>query len=228
MQSHVSLTIPHDAKSLLRASEMLAKMAADLSTTAKPEEQKTTYVDPIPFDPRIHVSSTADLKPAVVPTPPDEGDETDDDGEQVEQIAELPEVDAEGIPWDARIHSSAKNPIAKTTGCWKLKKKVDPKLVEQVKAELKAHMQAGGAAVAAAPTAQAPTPAAPPAPAAQGVDFTPHIIALQKQGKLNDMTIDQAIAQSFVDFGCKSLKDLIERTDLHDMVNQWFKDWVAL
>ena len=49
------------------------------------------------------------------------------------------ELDAEGLPWDGRIHSSSKAKLAKT-GCWKLARGCDPALAEKVTAELKAVM----------------------------------------------------------------------------------------
>ncbi len=50
-------------------------------------------------------------------------------------------VDAEGVPWDKRIHSKAKDPKAATgarKGCWKRRKGISDELYDQVMAELKA------------------------------------------------------------------------------------------
>lgn len=60
---------------------------------------------------------------------------------RIKEVAEMthdafPEVDAEGIPWDKRIHSNAAEK-KKADGTWKLKRGVDKNLVDQVKAELK-------------------------------------------------------------------------------------------
>ena len=89
------------------------------------------------------------------------------------------ETDADGLPWDERIHGSGRKKLAKTQQ-WKLKRK--PKEmsetewlaeVERVKTELKAVMAIPAVAPAPAPAApapvepQAPAPAAPPAPAPQ-------------------------------------------------------------
>ena len=49
------------------------------------------------------------------------------------------ELDADGLPWDARIHSSSKGKLAKT-GTWKLARNLDPALAARVTAELKAAM----------------------------------------------------------------------------------------
>lgn len=46
------------------------------------------------------------------------------------------EIDSEGLPWDARIHSEKKSKIA--NGTWRLKRGIDPAQVELVKSELKA------------------------------------------------------------------------------------------
>ena len=65
------------------------------------------------------------------------------------------DVDREGIPWDGRIHSSAKTKLVKGD-TWKIKRGTDPALVEQVKAELKTTM-AAAPATPAAPEASAET-----------------------------------------------------------------------
>lgn len=45
------------------------------------------------------------------------------------------ELDAKGLPWDSRIHSSSKNKLA--NGCWKVARGKVPEYVAQVEAELK-------------------------------------------------------------------------------------------
>lgn len=45
------------------------------------------------------------------------------------------ELDAKGLPWDGRIHSSSKNKLA--NGCWKVARGKAPEYVAQVEAELK-------------------------------------------------------------------------------------------
>ena len=45
------------------------------------------------------------------------------------------ELDAKGLPWDSRIHSSGKNKLA--NGCWKIARGKAPEYVAQVEAELK-------------------------------------------------------------------------------------------
>ena len=48
------------------------------------------------------------------------------------------ELDAKGLPWDSRIHSSSKNKVA--NGCWKVARGKAPEYVAQVEAELKGGM----------------------------------------------------------------------------------------
>lgn len=67
-------------------------------------------------------------------------------------------LDAEGIPWDERIHSSGKTFLTEG-GCWKLKRGIDPVLVAKVKTELKI---AQGAALSNGGLPQSKT--VPPAP----------------------------------------------------------------
>lgn len=74
------------------------------------------------------------------------------------------ELDKNGLPWDERIHAGTKSKLK--SGEWKAKKQVDPALVAQVEAELRARVAASPAHVAAVPA----VPAAPVAPAAPVVD----------------------------------------------------------
>lgn len=72
-----------------------------------------------------------------------------------------PELDADGIPWDERIHASTKTKTQQ--GVWTKKRKVDEVLYGQVHAELQeqyASLASGTAAATSAP----PPPAASPAP----------------------------------------------------------------
>lgn len=84
-------------------------------------------------------------------------------------------VDKAGVPWDARIHSSART-INEGDGLWKKRKGVSPQLVAQVTSELLSaktpfvQPQAAPVAVAAPAAPAAPTPAV--APAAPGVPGT--------------------------------------------------------
>lgn len=97
----------------------------------------------------VHGISQVDLPP-VVP-------ETEEPG------AQEPELDAEGMPWDARIHASTKT--KKVDGCWKPKRGVSKSLVAEVEAELRGETQPEPASVPVPPAPQ-PEPAAVPAPPA--------------------------------------------------------------
>ena len=67
------------------------------------------------------------------------------------------ELDAKGLPWDARIHAGTKRKNA--DGSWTAKRGVDPALVAQVEAELRQVMGAAPAAPLAQGVAPVPTPA---------------------------------------------------------------------
>lgn len=80
-------------------------------------------------------------------------------------VAAAPErgdVDADGIPWDARIHSEGK--AKSKDNKWRLKRGVSDDVRAQVKAELKAAMGAPAPAVPPPPAGGAETVAAPPPP----------------------------------------------------------------
>lgn len=88
----------------------------------------------------------------------------------------LGELDAEGIPWDKRIHTVAKTKVK--AGTWKLKKGSDLTVVTQVKTELMLQVQqaANPAPIPPAPAA-APTlpPAVSTAPLAPPVSILPPV-----------------------------------------------------
>jgi len=76
------------------------------------------------------------------------------------------EVDAEGLPWDVRIHSSSKGKLA--NGTWKIARNTPAEKVTAVKAELRAALGAPAIPVGTAAPAPAPAPTGivpiPPAP----------------------------------------------------------------
>ena len=96
-----------------------------------------------------------------IPTPPPD-------------TAGVVELDAEGLPWDQRVHSSGRTQYATTSpknakDTWKLKKGVNPVLVGQVKTELRGVYPDPSGAVETLASAQtaaglaAGPPAIPPA-----------------------------------------------------------------
>lgn len=72
------------------------------------------------------------------------------------------DLDANGLPWDGRIHADSKSKIA--DGTWRKKRNLDPATLAQVEAELRQVMGATGAPLAPTVAPSVPTP--PPAPVA--------------------------------------------------------------
>lgn len=83
---------------------------------------------------------------------PSPGPDVGEFGSEIQNVA--PELDGRGYPWDARIHSSGKALLAKAPHGWKLARGVDPALVAQVEAELRAK----GFGVPKPPAAAVPSP----------------------------------------------------------------------
>lgn len=75
------------------------------------------------------------------------------------------ELDDNGIPYDPRIHTGGNDKKMKGQNIWKKKRGVDPALVIQVEAELRAAIVTP--VPAATPAPEAPVPAATPAPEEQ-------------------------------------------------------------
>lgn len=82
------------------------------------------------------------------------------------------DLDANGLPWDARIHASSKARVA--NGSWRTKKNVAPELVKRVEAELRAVLAIPGTAPAVAvpppPVELGNVPPPPPAGIATAPD----------------------------------------------------------
>lgn len=105
----ISFSIPNTSVAIRATITMLSMMDEGLNSTP-----------PLPFA-EPTVSTATPVAPTTV----------------VSEPAEEPfigDVDAEGMPWDERIHASTKSVVA--NGTWKLKRGVDQSLVAQVKAEL--------------------------------------------------------------------------------------------
>lgn len=81
------------------------------------------------------------------------------------------DVDAAGMPWDGRIHSSSKAKVA--DGTWRQKRNLDPALLSSVTAELKQTMGLGVAVAPPPPPFAASV--APPAPPASSTPPAPPI-----------------------------------------------------
>ena len=125
-----------------------------------------------------------------------------------------PALDGRGYPWDARIHSESKALLAKAPNGWKLRRGVDPALVEQVEAELRAQGFGASKPAAAvivppppAPTLAASFPASEAFPAAP-LDF-PQVMA--RIGGANKLTEAQAMLAGY---SLPSFPALAQRPDL--------------
>lgn len=97
------------------------------------------------------------------------------------------ELDANGIPWDERIHASTRSTLK--NGTWKLKRGVDEALVKQVESELLGEDVPAVSDAVAPPPPQAATPA--PAPAETEAEdvpatFSEFIAAYMSKGFTND------------------------------------------
>lgn len=108
------------------------------------------------------------------------------------------ELDADGLPWDERIHSKAAEPKA-ATGKWKTRKNLAPGYKEQIEAELRAASPATPPATSAVPTPAAtatpPAPSvapAPPAPASGFPAFTAWMMTHIKAGTLDQTKLTLA------------------------------------
>ena len=144
------------------------------------------------------------------------------------------ELDAAGQPWDVRIHVGSRARM-KADDTWRLKPKVDPALVEEVRAENAALMAvptpaADLNALAAAGTTPPPVPNAPPVPSAAPAgyvmpavptaapDFYKAASQLHKDNVLSDVEITAVAAAH----GVPSLAAITQRPDLIPVI------WAAI
>lgn len=187
MTNNISLTIPLNHSALIRSSEMLAALAKDLVSPITTEEQaEAAEIDTVAAAVAKSITTTepdakavfASKPPAAEPTaettaPPESEPETPADTTQAP--ANSVDLDADGLPWDERIHSASKTKLKKTEQ-WKKKRGVDDATVEAVEAELRAVMAIpAGTPAAETPTSAPPPPAAPTQEqaAADPTDATP-------------------------------------------------------
>ena len=154
-----------------------------------------------------HFGSGQSQAPVATPVPATAAPENEDD-DQGAPAADATGVDADGLPWDERIHAPSK--VQNKDGTWRKKKKLEDAFVAGVEAELRS-VQRVPVAMPAAPTPppmpqvdQQPAPAAPgapampaaptpppetaPAPAAEGIDFHTFMQQLSAQMQKRDET----------------------------------------
>ena len=149
------------------------------------------------------------------------------------------EVDSEGLPWDARIHSSSRNLNA--DGSWRLRRNLNPDILTQVMAELKKTMgtrevmeqvnaplppsvtpvAAPAPPVVISPPLPPVTGISPPvgaAPIASGGNKFPSlmkgIVAMKTAGSLKDNQVKETLDA----FNIPSLPMLMHRPDVIDEV----------
>lgn len=126
------------------------------------------------------------------------------------------ELDADGLPWDPRIHSDATERKAKT-GKWKTRKNLPDGYKEQIEAELRG-VPVTPATPAPAPAPSAPSPAATAAPAptpptAGGMtfaEFTRWVLGHTQAQRCNQTDVQLAVQAA----GLSSIPELAKRTDL--------------
>lgn len=109
-------------------------------------------------------SATPPMPQPIVPAPPSAGSIAPPLGAPIP--APGTELDADGLPWDHRIHAGSKA-IDKGDGKWKAKRKVAAELVSAVQAEHRAILGVA-APVPAVPAVPSPPPV-PPVPAAANI-----------------------------------------------------------
>ncbi len=121
------------------------------------------------------------------------------------------EVDSSGMPWDARIHSSSRQKLAKGGG-WKLRRGVDPAIVAAVEAELRGSVVAPVAPVVQQSYVQPQQ--APVAAANVGTLTFPFLMSKvttnMSLGKVKKESVLNILAQ----WGLKTTVDLVNRQEL--------------
>lgn len=166
------------------------------------------------------------------------------------------DLDIEGLPWDARIHSTPATKTAK--GVWRARRNLDATVKSTVADELRAAMNdssvaepgptepaavdaatafgAGGAGNAAeappAPAAEAPPPpattAAPPPPAAAAPAETGEITYPQIVTMANDKGMDyNSLNEISITLGLTKFAELAKRPDLFAMFVSGIEAWTA-
>lgn len=160
MNQTISFTIPNDPKIIKATANALLEMAgvdyAELETkvvACVTEAQKEPVIVPLSqygdtkeggpatvIPGNTHPMETTDpVKLFGEPSKadPNTGESTSVETAPTEQTQPTPELDRDGIPWDARIHSS--NGKLTATGQWQKRRGLDPLTYETIKAELKAN-----------------------------------------------------------------------------------------
>lgn len=151
-----------------------------------------------------------------------------------------PTVDKNGLPWDARIHSSSKG--MNKDGTWRSRKGVDEKYVKQIEAALRSTIAAGQSATTDAAPVQTtvpglpplPTPGAtpslPPLPNAVNPKFTAFVefVGANMQAVGGRLT-DQWLKTVLMSLGCADgdIQNLAHAPELLDKIDAYVRTAVA-
>lgn len=131
--------------SLEQAQEVIAKLVGNAVTVATPFSSTAHVAAGLPAPAPAHAETVQQNLQAAASGEPDDAPST---------LNVSGQVDAEGLPWDGRIHSSNKKMTG--AGVWVRRRGLNPGVFEQVAAELR------GSAVAQQPQPLAPAPVMPP------------------------------------------------------------------
>ncbi len=168
MTDSISLTIPLNHSALTRASDMLLGVATDLQRQCQvadfPKDESfdefhqeiiksvaSAYEVPVEMlvvDPALAAQTEAE--DAFAPEPYYPGSMFTDPDTEGEPVPMPVKLDKNGLPWDERIHAGTKS--KKGDGNWKNKRSIDPAIIAQVEAELRAAMSVPTLATLDGPT----------------------------------------------------------------------------
>lgn len=197
----------------------------------------SAVAEALPTAPEVTAAPTLTPPPSALPPPVP----TPEVAESVPSAPAAPlgyvpavELDADGLPWDARIHSEARSKVV--AGTWKYKRGVDPQLVETVEAELRAVMgtpapkppvppvtetapSAGDGATAHTMTA--------PAPTAPDPTLFPRLIQKISAAVSAGQVTQAAVIEVVKECGGVSLPALLSRPDLIPTVSAKLDELIA-
>jgi len=255
---NISITIPMTALALVRAAEMLNTLASDLNSDVGTAKEPGN-VAPVVKEPSAAPTPTTTPVVAAVAAPATTAPAVALVAESEPQSHKMPttetsigdaaELDAEGIKWDARIHTGSKSRLVKSD-TWKLIRGIEkksPGLVEQVKAEQKAapatHVVDASAPTGVAAVADNVAPAADPvaeafaAPAADpvvtpaAIEAAPDFAGLMLKIKprlASDGNYKDVLQVVLGEVGLEGLSDLLSSPDMLPIVDKRLDDlWVA-
>ena len=130
MTKHITLTIPRDdQEALIAAGEFFLTLAGDRRIEAVSASDGPQLRIPTPLT--QPVSPEPDQPLMDIPEPVLIDPESD------QALTDIPEpvLDANGLPWDERIHAGTKTKTA--DGSWKKKRGVDPDVLKEIEQELR-------------------------------------------------------------------------------------------